>query len=90
MILFEWVKRLLRGPRRASAASEVIEPVEKHSRDDDSTDVTRLYKEMRTAAGYAEKATKRAEKSAARASTRMSKESYDRMVAALGDDESDT
>lgn len=58
------------------------------SREADSTDVTRMYAKMKTAAGDAERAAERMEQSAARASTRMSTESYDRIMAALGDDDS--
>lgn len=87
MNAFEWVKRLFGKRESANVSSAGGEPAARYSREDDSTDVTRLYRQMRTAAGYAEDATKRAEKSATRASTRMSTESYDRMVAALGEDE---
>lgn len=66
-----------------------LPPAKQHTREDDSTDVTRMYKQMRTAAEGAEEAAERLEQKATSVSTRMSKESYDRLMLALAADNDD-
>lgn len=84
-----WLDKLRELRRKLSSRPPPPDtlPAAKGSREDDATDVTRLYDAMKSAAGQAEQAAARTERAAERASTRMSKESYDRIVAALNDDD---